>query len=139
MATPTNYFGTDLGIFPNADDVLDLDPSMLEVNGRQVVIQSIICRLSTPLGSVIDSPNDCFDLRDELSDGFTPSQIASLGPRIQNQVLRDQRIKTCTVNLDYDFAKSTLTIAMQLEDADGPFPLTLVASKVTVAILKNSQ
>src|ERR1700691_1066598 len=69
--------------------ILDADPAMRTTTGRQLLVQSLLCRQTTPRGSVIDCPNDCIDLRDYVAAGMTPSQIVQLYGTIQNELLKD--------------------------------------------------
>jgi len=130
--SPPNPYGTDfwLGGVP-----LDLDPSMRLTSGRALLAQNIVCRLSTPRGSVIDCPNDCLDLRGELSDGMTQSAINALFGTIRSEVLKDNRVKDCVATGSYDNETSTFSPTLAVTSLYGPFSLTLEIDSVTVKIL----
>lgn len=113
--------------------VIDADPSMRIATGRQLLVQSLLCRQTTPTGSVIDCPNDCLDLIDFLSDGLTPSDIMALGGQIQNELLKDQRVIAATVT--GTFAQSKLTLVESIQSGYGPFQMVLDVSGVTVTLL----
>ena len=132
MTSGANAYGSDfwLGGSPT-----DLDPSMRLVSGRDLLSQSLVCRFSTGRGTVIDCPNDCFDIRDELSDGMTQSQINALFPKVQQEALKDQRVQSCTVTGSFSVATSTLTLVLSIQSLYGPFKLVLQVSAVSVTIL----
>lgn len=133
-----NPFGTDLATIVNTSGDLDLDPSMFEASGRDVLAQSLARRQLTPLGSVIDSPNDCFDLRQWLSEGMTNAQIKQLASIITNELKKDQRVTDAVVGVTYTQATNTLTVIENITSGYGPFTLTLAISQVTVSILMSN-
>lgn len=128
----TNIYGTDFWI---GGSTLDADPSMRLVTGRALLSQNLVCRFSTPRGSVIDCPNDCLDLRDEVSDGLTSSELNALRGKIQQEALKDQRVKTVAVTTSFNYSTSTLTVTMNVTSLYGPFALVLSVSALTVTIL----
>ena len=115
--------------------ILDADPSMRTTTGRQLLIQSLLCRQTTPRGSVIDCPNDCLDLKTFVSAGMTPTAITSLCGTIQNELLKDQRVAVVTITGVYNFQTATLTLNEAIQSSYGPFTLVLAVSSVTVQIL----
>ena len=125
MTQPNNPWGSDLWIGPNADGVLDLDPSGRVVTGLPVLIQSVIMRQTTPTGSLIGAPDECFDLRSFVSTGMTATQIQSLQSFITSQLLRDQRVTSAQVQANFNFGTSTLTVTEVIGSSLGPFTLTL--------------
>ena len=138
MTQPSNPWGTDLWIGPNAQGVLDLDPSGRTVSGLAVLVQSVLMRQTTPTGSLIGAPDECFDIRGFVSSGMTATQIQSLQSLIQSQLLRDQRITSASVQASFNFATSTLTVQEQVQSGLGPFTLTLSvgqASALSVNVL----
>lgn len=125
MTQPNNPWGSDLWIGPNADGVLDLDPSGRVVTGLPVLIQSVIMRQMTPTGSLIGAPDECFDLRSFVSTGMTATQIQSLQSFITSQLLRDQRVTSAQVQANFNFGTSTLIVTEVIGSSLGPFTLTL--------------
>lgn len=115
--------------------VLDADPSMRTTTGRALLVQSLLCRQTTPRGSVIDCPNDCIDLRDYVSAGMTPLQITQMFGTIQGELLKDQRVAQATVTGTYSFQTSVLTLNEAIQSAYGPFTMTLNVSAVNVILL----
>ena len=134
MTTP-NPFGTDTWIGPNANGILDLEPSLREVSGIDVLVQSVLMRITTPTGSAIDAPDDCFDMRGWVSKGMTVATLGQLKSLIMGQLLRDQRIVSAVVGVSFNFQTSILTVTMTIQSTIGPFTLTLNVSAVTVQML----
>ena len=138
MTQTGNPWGSDLWIGPNADGILDLDPSGRLATGMYVLVQSVIMRQTTPNGSLVGAPDECFNIRDWISTGITNVQIQSLQGYIQGQLLRDERILTANVTASYNFGTSVLTIVEQVQSSLGPFKLTLSvgqASALSINVL----
>jgi hypothetical protein len=132
---PSNPYGTDFWIGGNPSGILDGDPALRLQTGRALLAQRLLCRLSTPRGSVIDCPNDCIDIRDSLSSGMTTAQIANLGSQVQQELLKDQQVTAVSVTGTFNNANSTLTMTIQVTSGQGPFTMVLAVSSVTVTLL----
>jgi hypothetical protein len=133
--TQPDPFGVDFWIGPNASGQMDFDTTMRTVTGRDLLSQSLLCRQTTPTGSVIDNPQDCFDVRDWVSEGMTQAQLAALSQTITNELLKDQRVLDVQVKVAFNFATSRLDITEAFQSSYGPFTLTLSVSNVTVQLL----
>ena len=122
-------FGTDLDFLSG-----DLSPIGGTISGFDIIAQAILIRLSTPLGGVIDAPDDGLSLTDYLSRGMTPGNVAALEGDIETQLVRDERIQSAkaTVTLGTD---RTMTVDLSVDTAAGPFSLTLGVSDAGVKIL----
>ena len=134
----SNPFGTDFAIIGAPNGALDADPAFRLQTGRALLAQRLLCRLSTPRGSVIDCPNDCIDLRDSLSDGMTTAQISALGSSVQQELLKDQQVTAVTVSGTYSFAAASLILTIGVMSGAGPFTMVLLVSKVTVQLLNSN-
>jgi hypothetical protein len=132
-----NYFGTELWLGIGPDGSLDVDPAMRETSGLQVLAQSLVMRQFTPTGSSIGNPNECVDLRNFLSAGLTQSQTQQIGAVVQQQLLRDQRVQTVSVQATFNTSTGILTVTENIVSNAGPFTLTLSVSNVTVTLLLN--
>lgn len=132
--TPTNPYGQDFAIVL-VNGVLDFLPTMGTTTGRTLLVQSIICRQTTPTGSVIDCPNDCFDVRDWISEGMTTAQLANLGTAVSNELQKDTRLTSVYVAATFNFATGQLSLAEKFTSGYGPFSFTLAISQVTGALL----
>lgn len=139
--TTTNPFGIDLGSFPNADanGALDVDLGMQEVTGRDVLIQRLVRRQLTPPGSVIDSPNDCIDVRGFVSAGVTQTDLQSLAGALRNELLKDEGVTDVAISVSFDPRIAMLSIVEKFTSGYGPFSLTLNVSQVTLEILVQNQ
>ena len=140
--SPPNPYGIEFwiglapGVNANAGNtILDADPSMRTTTGRALLVQSLLCRQTTPRGSVIDCPNDCLDIRGYVSAGMTAAAIMQLYGTIQTELLKDQRVHAAFVTGTYSFQTSTLTINEAIQSGYGPFTMVLNVSSVTVQLL----
>lgn len=83
-------YGSDLSL------EYDLDPMMTELSGNDplVVAQSAIRRLQTPRGGLVDDPDYGYDVRSLLK---SPDGSRRIGPRIQAELLKDDRLSEIQV------------------------------------------
>ena len=132
---PTNPFGSDFWIGGNPAGLLDGDSSLRQTTGRALLAQRLLMRQSTPQGSVIDCPNDCIDIRDELSDGMTLSQISSLASVLRLECLKDQQVNDMSITGTYNFSKATLQLTEFVTSFYGPFTMVIQINAVTVILL----
>lgn len=132
-------YGTDMSVTPNADGILDIQPTLQYATGINVLVQSLICRQMVVRGTVIDSPNDGIDLRTYLRVGLTQEKLADLPSVVQKELLRDQRVKAAVVTGEYDTTRNLLTLNEAITPVTGsPFTMTLAVSAVTVELLNLS-
>jgi hypothetical protein len=141
MTQPVTPYGVDIQTLPNpaAGGALDLDPSMTEGTGRALLAQSLLRRQSTPTGSVVDSPNDCIDLRSWISQGWTQQQMQAAAGGLKAELLKDERVLDVSVSMSYNPSTLTLTITELITSSYGPFSLTLSVNSVTVSQLTANQ
>jgi hypothetical protein len=144
MAVPfpaaPNPYGIEfwMGFTPTPNGVftqLDADPSLRTTTGRYLLVQSLLCRQTSPRGSYIDCPNDCIDIRALVGAGMTPAAILQLYASIQSELLKDQRVTTAIVTGSYSYQTAGLTINEAITSAYGPFTMVLNVSSVTVTLL----
>jgi hypothetical protein len=135
-----NVFGSDLACLFTGTGVGDLTPTMQEVTGPPVVAQRLLCRLTTPRGSVLDSPNDCIDIRGYVRASVTPAEVQAMQSQILGEIQKEQCLQTATVSVGEFLlveAQLQVTITISVTTAKGPFTLTLLTSAVTVTALLN--
>jgi len=132
-----NIFGVCMAI-SSVGTAIDIVPGVL-ATGIAVLAQALIIRQVTPLGSALDAPNDGIDVRTLIKAGMTQAQVSQIPGTIRNQLLRDQRVKACTVDAVFDQVHGILTLTESISSAAGPFTLTLQVSQVTVTAILNSQ
>lgn len=131
-------YGTDLAVTPNADGILDIQPTLQYATGLAVLVQSLICRQMCVRGSIIDSPNEGLDLRTYVRQGLTQQVLSSLPSVVQKELLRDERVLSAVVTGSYDTALYSLTLTEALQTTLGPFTLTLAVTSLTVALINQS-
>jgi hypothetical protein len=136
MTSPED-FGRDLATVWT-DQGPDLDSGFTEATGIDVLVQSILRRLSTPHGSVMGCPNDCLDVRDFLGSGLSNADVQKAQSAIQAELQRDARVLTSSVRATYDQATKSLGLTVSVTSAAGPFTMTLAVSAVTVSLLNTS-
>lgn len=104
--------------------------------GRENLGLAIARRLCTPRGGLFYDPDYGFDLRALLSKEMPKGAILAIGPQIESEATKDERVLSARADLSFDESSRKLTITLFLTDADGPFRLILAASAVTVELLE---
>lgn len=117
--------------------VNDLDPGMLEVDGRVCLAQALARRLITPRGGLLDDPNYGYDLTGFLNDDVTHATLASMQGQINAEMLKDERVIAASSTVV--FVSGQLIVTISITDGVGPFPLVLAVSSVTVQVLSIGQ
>ena len=121
-------FGTDLSA------VSDLEVTMREVSGRELLAQAIARRLQTPRGGGLFYDADYgYDVRQFVSGSTLPE--GTIEAAIENEILKDERVADVQVDVRYFTANKNLKIYVAINDGDGPFDLVLDVSDVTVELL----
>lgn len=140
-----NPYGTDLWLQILPDGSLDIDPTMREVGGLQVLAQSLVIRQLNNPGAILGYPDECINIRNWLNKGFTQAQIQQIGASVQAQILRDQRVNRQGTSVQVTFQQfaqprgGVLTLLENIQASAGPFSLTLGISQVTIGVLFNGQ
>jgi hypothetical protein len=122
--------------------VFDLDPLMreLEDDDRQILIEATLRRITTDTGQLIDDPTYGKDVRRELSRDLTDDQLAMLAPEYAVEILRDERVLYAEVVFEVSPLETSgarrLRMQIRMQDAAGPFRLTLDVSAVNVQLLE---
>lgn len=129
--TPTVQYGHDLF------GVNDLDPGMLECDGRVCLAQALARRLITPRGGLLDDPNYGYDLTGFLNDDVSHATLASMQGQIVAEMMKDERVIAATASVV--FVAGQLIVTISITDSVGPFPLVLAVSSVTVQVLSIGQ
>lgn len=98
-------------------------------SGRLLLIGAVECRISAPLGGLIDTtiPTTTaqygVDLLDVVAADMTTSETAQLSASVDAQIKSDERIRNSTTAAT--LAGDTLLVSISLLDGAGPFRLTL--------------
>lgn len=120
--------GTDISI------VYDATPDMAMSTGRRNLAEAIARRYITPRGRLIGAPNYGEDLTQYLNDDLTAGETARIESVAASQAREEERVLAATVKIT--LADDVMIVKVYLEDAEGPFTLTLSVTNVTVEILK---
>jgi phage baseplate assembly protein W len=124
-------FGVDLSC------VSDIEPSFDLVRGRTALAQALARRLGTPRGGLFYDPTYGYDLRAHLNAAIGPLDTFAIGAAVETECERDERVQRTTATVSFNAQTERLRVALVVEDADGPFPLVLEVSAVTVEILSS--
>jgi hypothetical protein len=134
MSNAATILGTCWGT-PNGQDLSS--PSYM-ASGFQCVAEAVARRWSTPYGALLYDPDYGYDVTDEVGDDLSPSDIAQMQAKLQNEAQKDERVKSCSATVTLTVA-GLLTIVAQIQTAAGPFQLVLAVSAVNVSILMVTQ
>jgi len=126
---PTD-FGTDISSVPDLDDRFAL------VSGAAALGQALARRLETPRGGLWYAPNYGTDIRGRLNDTLTQAELAALPGEIEAECEKDERVRRASAQVQFVPQTSTLTVAISVETALGPFRLVLAATALTVELLQ---
>jgi hypothetical protein len=124
--------GTDI------DVLTDLRPSFVLASGLTNLGQAIARRLCTPAGALAaigDDPDYGFDIRELLNDDLTEREISALGPRLESEVRKEERILGAEVAFLYSFASYQLAVDFNLDTQEGPFRLVLGITDRSVEVI----
>lgn len=124
-----DLYGTDILL---TDDLSD---GLVLVSGRRLLIQDILHRLQTARGTLVDDPSFGMDVRSWVNETMTPARLFSLGAAVGNEAARDDRVFSAQASATFDAATKKLTLALKVEDAEGPFAFTASVSNLTVEFL----
>ena len=117
----------------------DIDPGAAEVDGITSLAQSLLRRLITPRGTLIDDQNYGFDLSGYLNDDLSASDLARVGSGVDAEMIKDERVlrSASTVTV---LSQGVLSVATLVTPSLGPtFRLVLAVSQVTASVLLVSQ
>lgn len=110
------------------------------VSGVRLVGEALYRRFTTQEGTLLGGPEEevyGLDLTDMIGD--TPANIKAAWPaRIQNEALRDPRVRTAkaTITVTTDTAGLvTASILLECDTEEGPFDLQLTVDEVSVTLL----
>jgi phage baseplate assembly protein W len=133
---PTGRAGLDSELGIDVGCVLDTDEAWSLVSGETNLAHALARRLSTPRGGLFYAPNYGLDLRSYLGADLTDTQLATLGPATAQECEKDERVQSCTVDLEFNFATETLSAKVMVTTATGgAFVFILAISDVTVELL----
>jgi hypothetical protein len=107
-----------------------IDYALTKVSGRTALAHRILRRLMTPRGGLFYAPTYGYDLGELIGSSVPVSVVEQ---RVNEQVLAEEEVSDART--DATLATGTLTVSIQVVDADGPFLLVMNASELTVSAL----
>ena len=110
------------------------------VSGLRAVGEAAYRRLTTPRGMLQGGEAEAdygIDLTELIGTTNPKQDAASLPGRIENELLKDERIESVSVDIVYttEGPVTTFAIIVDCTTAEGPFALQIAASDVTVELL----
>jgi phage baseplate assembly protein W len=116
--------------------VTDVAMPSVMVSGNTVVAQSILRRLTTPRGRLIDDANYGYDLTQFLNAALTTAQLSQIAKQAAAECAKDAQV--LRASLTVMLTNGVLLVTGTVYTANGPFQLVLSVSAVTVALLQVS-
>ncbi len=120
-------YGTDVSC------ITDIDPTFNKVSGRILLGQSLVRRLTTYRGALIDDGDYGTDVTEWINESVGPRDVRRLQMLIDAELTKDERIVSATSELS--FVNGVLSLSVQLVDGEGPFTLTSDISAIGVESL----
>lgn len=117
-------YGSDLYCDGDATD----DFRELPGSDPLLVVQAILRRVTTPRGTLLDDSGYGEDVARMLHQGMTPADKKASADMLSAEVLEDDRVLSCTVELTAIPQGLNVRIRGELADGKGPYSLTMVAS-----------
>jgi hypothetical protein len=130
LSTP----GGDAELGQDIDCITDVGQSLAIASGLRNIGNALCRRLQGPL--FYDADYSDTDVRDFVSAGMTPGQLADLQGRITSTIIKDERIDNPTVTVTSNPQTGALSIAILCELATGPFTFLVAVDKLTVSLLE---
>lgn len=99
------------------------------VSGRVALAQALARRLTTPRGDLVDpwdeegAANYGIDVTEHVNDDMGPGDLAQLEQRADAECRKDERVHSAASTAT--LVDEVLTLSIALQDAEGPFTLTL--------------
>ncbi len=113
--------------------------------GVTLLAQAVYRRLTTPRGTLDDGDDGVvygLDLGEFVGRQATPDAIANIGPALEAEILKDDRVASVEVTASAITGKDglvTTTVSLRVvpydETAAAPFAMTLAVADVTVSLL----
>lgn len=124
--------GLDLTTFVGSKP--DLDPHFGFISGRRAVGEVLARMLQTRRDTLPGAPNRGTDIRSYLHEKLVPERLFVLAAQVSDEATKDERVDRAAAQISY--VGEVLRIKVLCEDSRGPFTLVLVATSVTVELLR---
>jgi len=129
VALDPNDLGTDIRCPPSIGRVFKL------VSGKANLALALVRRYSTKRGGLFYDLNYGYSLMALLSSEFPAGGVLSVGPEIEAEAKKDERVFAASAKLDFDEVARKLTVTLTITTATGPFTLVIAATAVSVELL----
>lgn len=115
----------------------DLDPSFALLSGRQVLIDALRWRYSTPRGGLFYDDDYGLDLRAYVNESFTEADGFALRQDIVAEALKDPRVESASAVVVFDRQARSLTVTITVTDGAGAFAVVFSVTSAAVRLLVN--
>jgi hypothetical protein len=116
--------GSDIG------GVWDITSTLAVVTGRRALAEQVLRRWTTPRGGLFYNPRYGYDVMSEIG-ATTPQHV--IEQKLIEQARAEEEVRSVRVKVTK--TNETLRVEGLIQDSDGPFKLTLTASKLTAQAL----
>ncbi len=128
-------YGRDLSCVDDlAVDFSDVDPE-----STRGIAESLVRRLTTPRGKLLDDPNYGLDLRQYLNTGIvSPNGISDVSVAVRGECKKDDRVDDLTVTVDFTESTKVMTVTLRVLPVDstlGGFTFTFILDAAGVAAI----
>lgn len=113
--------------------VEDLDFNLSTVTGRLGVAHSVARRLDTPRGGLWYDEDYGYAIRQHLN--APAQQASSIAASVEDEAQKDERVLAAKATVSLFGTPQKLTVDLEVETAEGPFELVLLASALTVDMI----
>jgi hypothetical protein len=122
----------------------DLQRVSQQVTDPQTLVALRVARrLQTPRGALalLNGDANCgLDVRTFVNAKQTPGWQGATQQQVQAECLKDEEVLGCSVQVSpIAGSQRAISIAITLQLSEGPFPLTLIVSALTVQVLMPTQ
>lgn len=133
MDAPTGAlgYGTDISCTDDLTEPMrDVDPMNTEA-----IAQALLRRLDCPRGRLVDDADYGLDVRGYLNKGTTTAQLNALAGAVRNELEKDDRVASITVQATASLDEISLSIRVVPVDVTlGVFSLTFAVTDAAVVL-----
>lgn len=108
----------------------DLDRGMGTVDGPRAVAESIIRRLRTKRGTLLDFPAYGHDLRQYIGSSAPEDRIASA---VEDQCYQEETVEQAIVSVSK--TETVIRVSIRILTPEGPFEFTLSVDELTASVI----
>lgn len=130
-------FGEDVSTFVMGQLVPGVSPQFSTIAGSRTVAENIARRLITERGTLPWDRAAGFNVRGYLNETITQRASSKIRSGVFQQVMLEERVRAVrvAVTASGSLDSQTISIALVMTLAEGPFRLTVAISALTVELL----